>query len=67
MQSGRAILKAEVILLAAIKVDREILQTRLIFMGQTENTVLLPVRQVDGLAESWPHQSAQWRAGMSRG
>ncbi len=67
MQTRRAVFKAEVILLAAIKVDSEILQTRLVFPGQNENTVMLSVRQADGLAESGPHQSGQWCAGMSRG
>ena len=67
VQGGGAIFESEVILLAAVEVDCQMLQAGLIFAGEDENAVFLPVRHVDGFAEGRSHQSAQWTAGMSSG
>src|SRR5882724_7086736 len=67
MQGSGSILEAEVILLAAVEVDRQIPQSRLVSSGQNENAVLLPMWHVDGLAESRPQQSARRRARVPGG
>jgi hypothetical protein len=66
VKRSRAIFKSKVILLAAIKVDRQILHARLVLAGQNENAVFLPVRHIDRFAEGGSHQSAERTAGMSR-
>ena len=58
VQGGGAIFESEVILLAAVEVDCQISQAGLIFAGQDENTVFLPVRHVDRFAEGRSQQSA---------
>ena len=67
MQGGGAVFKTEVILLAAVKVDRQTPQTRLALPGQGENTILLPMPGVNRFAEGGSYHSAQGRAGMSCG
>ena len=59
-----AILKAELVVVAAVKIDGQLCNTRAVLFRQHKRAVLVPVSDIDRITEDRAEYSAERRSGM---
>ena len=57
-----AILKAELVVIAAVEIDGQLCNTRAVLFRQHKGAVLVPVRNVNRITEHRAEHSAEWRS-----